>query len=83
VTTVILSNRSYAILQGEMRTVGVERPGRTARDMMELDRPPLDWPALAKGLGVEAATTDDAAEFARLLEQGLTSPGPFLIEARL
>ena len=26
VTTVILSNRSYAILQGEMRNVGVERP---------------------------------------------------------
>ncbi len=27
VTTVILSNRSYAILQGEMRNVGVEHPG--------------------------------------------------------
>ena len=83
VTTVILSNRSYAILQGEMRNVGVERPGPTGRDMMELDRPPLDWPALARGMGVEAAATDDAGEFARLLERSLATPGPFLIEARL
>ncbi len=83
VTTVILSNRSYAILQGEMRNVGVEHPGPTGRDMMELDRPALDWPALARGLGVEAATTDDAAELGRLLERALRAPGPFLIEARL
>jgi acetolactate synthase-1/2/3 large subunit len=83
VTTVILSNRSYAILQGEMRSVGVERPGPTGRDMMELDRPALDWPSLARGMGVEAVATDDAAEFARLLERGLTTPGPFLIEARI
>ncbi len=83
VTTVILANRSYAILQGEMRNVGVEHPGRTARDMMELDRPALDWPALARGLGVEAAATDDAAELTRLLERALATPGPFLIEARL
>jgi acetolactate synthase I/II/III large subunit len=83
VTTVILSNRSYAILQGEMKNVGVERPGPTGRDMMELDRPPLDWPALARGAGIEAASTDDAAEFGRLLERSLRTPGPFLIEARL
>jgi acetolactate synthase I/II/III large subunit len=83
VTTVILSNRSYAILQGEMRNVGVERPGPTGRDMMELDRPALDWPALARGMGVEAAATADAGEFARLLERGLQASGPFLIEARI
>ena len=58
-------------------------PGPTGRDMMELDRPALDWPALARGMGVEAAATDDAAEFARLLERGLATPGPFLIEARI
>ena len=39
VTTVILSNRSYAILLGEMRNVGVEQPGPIGRDMMTLDRP--------------------------------------------
>ncbi|MEM7025906.1 MAG: thiamine pyrophosphate-dependent enzyme, partial [Pseudomonadota bacterium] len=83
VTTVILSNRSYAILQGEMKGVGVETPGPVGRDMMSLDRPALGWVDLAKGMGVDAATTDDAAEFTRLLTHGLTTPGPFLIEARL
>jgi acetolactate synthase-1/2/3 large subunit len=83
VTTVILSNRSYAILLGEMRNVGVEQPGPVGRDMMTLDRPALDWPSLARGLGVEAAATDDAERFTRLLEQGIATPGPFLIEALL
>jgi acetolactate synthase I/II/III large subunit len=83
VTTVILSNRSYAILLGEMRNVGVEQPGPVGRDMMTLDRPAFDWPALAKGLGVEAAATDDAEQFSRLLAQGIATPGPFLIEALL
>jgi acetolactate synthase-1/2/3 large subunit len=82
VTTVILSNRSYAILQHEMRNVGVE-PGPVGRDMMSLDRPALDWPALARGMGVEAAATDDAEQFTRLLAHGLATPGPFLIEALL
>jgi acetolactate synthase-1/2/3 large subunit len=83
VTTVILSNRSYAILLGEMRNVGVEEPGPVGRDMMTLDRPALDWPALARGMGVEAAATDDAEQFTRLLAQGVATPGPFLIEAVL
>ena len=83
VTTVILSNRSYAILLGEMRNVGVEQPGPIGRDMMTLDRPALDWPALARGMGVEAAATDDAEQFRHLLAQGLAMPGPFLIEALL
>jgi acetolactate synthase-1/2/3 large subunit len=64
-----------------MRNVGVEQPGPIGRDMMTLDRPVLDWRALAKGMGVEAAVTDDAEQFARLLAQGLATPGPFLIEA--
>ncbi len=83
VTTVILSNRAYAILQGEMTKVGVSDPGRTGRAMMSLDDPPLDWVALAKGMGIEAHATDDAADFTRLLGQGVATPGPFLIEARL
>jgi acetolactate synthase-1/2/3 large subunit len=81
VTTIILSNRAYAILQGEMTKVGVAEPGRIGRDMMSLDNPPLDWVALAKGMGIEARATDDAATFTKLLGEGIATPGPFLIEA--
>ncbi|MEM9441275.1 MAG: thiamine pyrophosphate-dependent enzyme, partial [Pseudomonadota bacterium] len=83
VTTVILSNRAYAILQGEMAKVGVADPGPTGRRMMSLDDPPLDWVALAKGMGIGAIATDDAAAFCRALGEGLATPGPFLIEAQL
>jgi len=81
VTTVILSNRAYAILQGEMTNVGVANPGPTGRNMMSLDDPPLDWVALAKGMGIEAVATGDATDFTRLLGKGIATPGPFLIEA--
>ncbi len=83
VTTIILANRAYAILQGEMTKVGVPNPGPTGRNMMSLDDPPLDWVALARGMGIEAAATDDADRFTKLLGQGLATPGPFLIEAHL
>lgn len=83
VTTVILSNRAYAILQGEMTNVGVANPGPTGRNMMSLDDPPLDWVALAKGMGIDAVVTDDAADFAQALGRGIATPGPSLIEARI
>lgn len=83
VTTIILSNRAYAILQGEMTKVGVSQPGPTGRNMMSLDDPPLDWVALARGMGIEAAATDDASTFSDLLGKGIATPGPFLIEARI
>ena len=83
VTTVILSNRAYAILQGEMTNVGVTSPGPTGRNMMSLDDPPLDWVALAKGMGIDAVVTDDAADFAAALGRGIATPGPYLIEARI
>ena len=79
----IFNNRAYKILQGEMKGVGAAAPGRNARDMLELDRPALDWLALAKGMGVTAKQARDAETFAALLAEGLAHPGPFLIDAVL
>jgi acetolactate synthase-1/2/3 large subunit len=79
VTTVIFSNRKYAILIGELANVGAN-PGRTAMDMLDLGNPDLNWPQLAGAMGVEAARTDTAEGFADLLAQSLKRPGPFLIE---
>jgi hypothetical protein len=33
--------------------VGAGDAGRKAHDMMELDRPALDWVSMARGMGVE------------------------------
>ena len=79
VTTVILSNRSYAILLGEYRGVGAN-PGRTAMDMMSLRNPDLDWVRIAGSMGVEGARAETIDRFADLFAQANSRPGPFLIE---
>lgn len=81
VVTVVFANRTYAILHGEMRNVGVNDFGRNARLMLNLDEPALDWVAMAKGMGVEAARATTAEEFTRLFKGALGRKGPFLIEA--
>jgi acetolactate synthase-1/2/3 large subunit len=80
VTTVILDNRSYAILKGELANVGAGDAGRKAHDMMELDRPALDWVSMARGMGVEAGRAATVEELGRQLEAGLGSQGPYLID---
>jgi acetolactate synthase-1/2/3 large subunit len=79
VVTVILSNRKYQILLGELSQVGAN-PGRTAMDMMDIGNPDIDWPRLAESLGVEAASTSTADGFADLLGHALRRSGPFVIE---
>jgi acetolactate synthase-1/2/3 large subunit len=83
VTNLIFSNRKYQILLGEMAGVGVKNPGPKAMDMMELDRPALNWVALAKGMGVEGGIATDAEELVKQMERGLSCEGPYLIEVIL
>jgi acetolactate synthase-1/2/3 large subunit len=79
VTTVLLSNRKYQILLGELANVGAN-PGRTALEMMDLGNPDLNWTGMAQAMGVEAARTDTADRFGDLLASSLQRKGPFLIE---
>jgi len=79
VTTVILANRKYAILLGELASVGAN-PGRTALDMMDLGNPDLDWVQIAGGMGVDAAKATTMEEFNDLFERANKRPGPFVIE---
>jgi acetolactate synthase-1/2/3 large subunit len=53
-TTILLNNRSYAILVGEYGSVGAT-PGPTAMSMLDLGDPLISWTQLANGMGVEAA----------------------------
>jgi acetolactate synthase-1/2/3 large subunit len=78
-TTVILSNRKYAILLGEYKGVGAT-PGANAHAMMDLEDPALDWVRLANGMGVEAARATTLEQCADLMLQSFRQPGPFLVE---
>lgn len=83
VVTIVYANRSYAILQGEMRNVGVNQLGRNARAMLNLDNPDIDWCLMARGMGVEAGRATTIEEFCKLLDGALANKGPFLIEAMI
>ncbi len=79
VTTILLSNRKYAILLGELANVGAN-PGRTALDMLDLGNPDINWVQMANSMGVEGARADNAETLADLLCHSLRRSGPFLIE---
>jgi acetolactate synthase-1/2/3 large subunit len=81
VTTVILNNHSYAVLNMELDRVGVAEPGPRAREMLDLGRPDIDCVPLAKGLGLHAARADTAEEFNDELARALATPGPSVVEA--
>ena len=70
-------------MKGELANVGAKNPGRKALDMMELDRPEIEWGSLAKGMGIDATRATDADEFNEQLARAIESPGPHLIEAIL
>jgi acetolactate synthase-1/2/3 large subunit len=80
VTTIVFANRKYQILLGEFDGVGAGHPGQRALDMLNLDRPDLDWVALAKGMGVAGRSVKTADDFNAALADAMAEKGPKLIE---
>ena len=83
VTTVVLSNRSYAILNMELHRVGADAGGPQARRLLDLTDPELDFCDLARGMGVPARRVENAEDLVAALEAGFAEPGPALIEVPL
>jgi acetolactate synthase I/II/III large subunit len=80
VTTVVLSNRAYAILRMELQRVGATG-GDKAAELLDLSRPDLDFVSMATGMGVPASRATTGEELAAQFEKALVEPGPHLIEA--
>jgi len=83
VVTIVFANRSYQILRAEFDGVGAGEPGRRALDMLNIDRPALDWVSLAKGMGVPARAVTTADEFNKALAEANAEQGPRLIEVQM
>jgi acetolactate synthase-1/2/3 large subunit len=81
VTTVALTNRSYAILRLELQRVGTAGAGPKALELLDLSNPDMDFVAMARGMGVPASTATTAQELADQFSKALQEPGPHLIEA--
>jgi acetolactate synthase I/II/III large subunit len=80
VTTVLLNNRSYAILNMELGRVGAAA-GPRAKEMLDLSRPDLDFVSLARGMGLDASRATTADELVDQLARALATPGPSVVEA--
>lgn len=83
ITVVIMANRAYEILRAQLPRVGISNPGRRSLDMLTLDRPHLDWSAMAKAHGVESGVVTDLDALVRHLKRGFAVRGPYLIEVIL
>ncbi|SER44236.1 acetolactate synthase large subunit [Sphingobium sp. YR768] len=83
ITTVIFANRTYAILKAEYANMGAGTPGAQAMAMIDIDRPTIDWVAMAKSMGVPALAVETAEDFTRAMQNSARESGPSLIEVRL
>jgi acetolactate synthase-1/2/3 large subunit len=83
VTTVILANRSYAILNIELHRVGALNAGPKALAMLDLQDPVLDFVALGRGLGVESSRSETIEAFDSQFAAAMAGAGPRLIEVML
>ena len=81
VTTVVLSNRSYAILRLELQRVGTAGAGPKALELLDLSNPDMNFVAMAQGMGLRGSTATTCEELADQFSKALKEPGPHLIEA--
>lgn len=81
ITTVILSNRSYGILNFELHRLGSEAETEGAKRLLSLSPPSIDHIRLATGFGVPAARASTVGELIDALTSAWLSRGPSLIEA--
>jgi acetolactate synthase-1/2/3 large subunit len=81
VVTVLYANRSYAVLNQELKLVRATSGGDKALSLLDLHDPSLDWVRIAQGMGVEAVRAETTKTFADALRSALSAKGPRLIEA--
>ena len=84
IVTVLYANHTYEILKLElMKTGQAESAGATAKSLLTLAPPKIDWVSIAKGFGVEAVRAERADDFAAAFDKAMTRKGPYLIEAAI
>ena len=81
VTTIVFVNHSYRILNIELYRTGAGNPGPTAKNMLSIGGPDIDWVALSQSMGVPAVEAATAEEFDAALADAVAAPGPRLIAA--
>ncbi|MEM9939919.1 MAG: acetolactate synthase large subunit, partial [Pseudomonadota bacterium] len=81
VTTIVFVNHSYRILNIELYRTGAGNPGPTAKDMLSIGGPDIDWVKLSESMGVPAVEATTAEGFDEALAEAIAASGPRLIAA--
>ena len=81
VTTIVFVNHSYRILNIELYRTGAGNPGPTAKNMLSIGGPDIDWVQLSHSMGVPAVETKTAEAFDAALSESIADSGPRLIAA--
>jgi len=74
VTTIILDNGAYEVLEMELMRVNAEGASPHANAMLELRDPSLDFVSLARGLGVPGQRAETVGELREALSKAFAEP---------
>jgi benzoylformate decarboxylase len=81
VTFIVMNNNEYNILKNFMRNQSGYVAARTNRFItMDIDRPYIDYQAMAASMGLPACKITRAPDIATAIEAGIRSGKPNLIE---
>jgi acetolactate synthase-1/2/3 large subunit len=83
VITILLNNKSYAVLNMELDRVGATAQSERSRSLLSLDKPVIDFTAMGRALGANAVRAEDNETFVKALKRALAEPGPHVIEAMM
>lgn len=81
ITVVVFANYTYRILNVEMTRTGAGEAGPSARKLLDLGDPKIDWVPIAKGMGLPAVSCATAEEFDKAFAAAMAQKGPTFIEA--
>jgi acetolactate synthase-1/2/3 large subunit len=83
ITVVVFANYTYRILNIEMMRTGAGEAGPSARKLLDLGDPNIDFVAIAKGMGLPAVSCATAEAFESAFAGAMAQRGPMFIEARI
>jgi acetolactate synthase-1/2/3 large subunit len=81
VTVVVFANHTYRILNVEMTRTGAGEAGPSARKLLDLGDPDIDWIPIAKGMGLPSVSCATAEAFEKAFAGAMAQRGPMFIEA--
>ena len=76
----VVNNRQYLILKNNLRQMAGESAGNDRYVAMDIDRPAVDYVALAGSMGVDATLVEKAGDVGDAVRSALDSGRPALIE---